>query len=90
MFNNSWMQLHVIFKFGSFVVLLDLLKIFQNLFVQMFDKNIYGQSKFPPYISYGEAVKCSICYNFSQTCNGAKPHVSVVNTFTITTNHLVG
>ena len=31
------MQLHMILKFGSFVVLLDPLKIFQNLFVQMFD-----------------------------------------------------
>ena len=31
------MQLHMILKFGSFVVLLDPLKIFQNLVVQMFD-----------------------------------------------------
>ena len=31
------MQLHMILKFGLFVVLLDLLKIFQNLFVQMSD-----------------------------------------------------
>ena len=29
------MQLHTILKFGSFVVLLDLLKILQDLFVQM-------------------------------------------------------
>ena len=25
---------------------------------------------------------------FSQTCNGAKPHMSVVDTFTVITNHL--
>ena len=31
------MQIHPVLKFGSFVVLLDPLKIFQNLFVQMFD-----------------------------------------------------
>ena len=31
------MQLHTILKFDSFVVLLDPLKIFQNLFVQLFD-----------------------------------------------------
>ena len=26
----------------------------------------------------------------SRTCNGAKPYMSVVNTFAVTTNHLVG
>ena len=31
------MQLHTILKFGSFVVLLDPLKMFWNLVVQMFD-----------------------------------------------------
>ena len=35
--NNSWMQLHMILKFGSFAALLDPLKNFQNLFVQMSD-----------------------------------------------------
>ena len=34
-FNNSWMQLHMFLNFGSFVVLLDLLKVFQNLFVHI-------------------------------------------------------
>ena len=36
-FNNSWIQLHMILKFGSFVALLDPLKIVLNYFVQMFD-----------------------------------------------------
>ena len=35
------MQLHMILKFGSFVALLDPLKIFQN---QLPDTNIYAQS----------------------------------------------
>ena len=48
---------HTILKFSSFVVLLDLLKIFQNRFVQMSDIIIiYDQSKFLQYISYGEAM----------------------------------
>ena len=36
-FNNSRMQLHRILKFGSFLALLDLLNMYQNLFVQMSD-----------------------------------------------------
>ena len=40
------MQLHTILKFGSFVVLLDPLKIFQNLVVQMFDKIFTANQNF--------------------------------------------
>ena len=52
------MQLHMILKFGSFVALLDLLNIilFQNLYIEMSDI-IYNQSKYSPYIFYGEALK---------------------------------
>ena len=56
------MQLHTILKFGLFVVLLDQLKIFQNLFVQKFD----------------------IVFMVNQN------YVSVVDTFAVTNNHLVG
>jgi len=46
-FNNSWIQLHKILKFGSFVVLLDPLKIFQNLFVQMVHTTFTANQRFP-------------------------------------------
>jgi len=49
-FNNSWIQLHKILKFGSFVVLLDPLKIFQNLFVQMLYTIFTANQKFPHFL----------------------------------------
>ena len=79
------MQLHTILKFGSVVVLLDPLKIFQNL-VQMFSTIFMAKSS--QYISYGKPYKYNIHY--SRACNGAKPYVSVVDTFAVTSNHLVG
>ena len=51
------MQLHTILKFGSFVVLLDPLKIFQNLFVQMFDIIFTANI-----VHYSNCVKCSNIY----------------------------
>ena len=44
----SWMPLHMLLKFGSFLAVLDLLK---NLFVQMPD-TISGQSEVSSHISY--------------------------------------
>ena len=45
--NNSWIQLHKILKFGSFVILLDPLKIFQNLFVQMLRTTFTVNQRYP-------------------------------------------
>ena len=90
-FNNSWMQLHTILKFGSFVVLLDPLKIFQNLVVQMFDIIFMANQIFHNTFPMEKPYKYSVHYSpFPNLCNGAKPHVSVVDTFAVTNNHLVG
>ena len=75
--NNSWMQLHMILKFGSFVVLLDPLRPFQNLFVLQSIKIftihfLWG--------SHNSTVSISI---LSQTCSGAKPYMSAVDTFAV-------
>ena len=87
------MQLHMILKFGSFVVLLDPLKIFQNLVVQMFDiiftVNQNFHNTFPMEKPYKYTSTVSI-RALSRTCNGAKPYMSVVDTFAVTNNHLVG
>ena len=83
------MQLHMILKFG-FVVLLDLLKIFQNLFVQMFDIIFTANQNFHNTFPVGKLYKYSVHYSLFRTCNGAKPYVSVVDTFAVTNNHLVG
>ena len=84
------MQLHTILKFGSFVVLLDPLKIFQNLSVQTFDiiftANKNSHNTFP----MGSHISTVSITALSQTCNGAKPYVSVVDTFAVTNNNLVG
>ena len=81
---------HAILKFSSFVVLLDLLKIFQNLFVQMSDIIFMTNQNFHNTFPMGKPYKYSVHYIPSQTCNGAKPYVSDADTFAVTTNHLVG
>ena len=81
------MQLHTILKFGSFVVLLDPLKIFQNLFVQMFDLIFTANQNFHNTFPMEKPYKYSV---LSQTCDGAKLYMSVVDTFAVTNNHLVG
>ena len=84
------MQLHMIMKFGSFVVLLDPLKIFQNLLVQMFDIIFTANQNFHNTFPMGSHISTVSITVLSQTCNGAKPYVSVVDTFAVTNNHLVG
>ena len=84
------MQLHTILKFGSFVVLLDPLKILQNLFVQMFDIIFTANQIFTMHFLWGSHISTPSITVPSRTCNGAKPHVSVVDTFAVTNNHLVG
>ena len=56
------MQLHTILKFGSFVVLLDPLKIFQNLFVQMFDMIFTANQNFNNAFPMGKPYKYSVHY----------------------------
>ena len=46
-FDNLWIQLHKILKFGPFVILLDPLKIFQNLFIWMLHTTFTTNQKFP-------------------------------------------
>ena len=77
-------------KFGSFVVLLDPLKIFQNLFVQMFAIIFMANQNLQINFLWGSHVSTVSITALSQTCNGAKPYVSVVDTFAVTINHLVG
>ena len=84
------MQLQMILKFGSFAVLLDLLKIFQNLVVQMFDIIFTANQNFHNIFPMEKPYKYSVHYSLSQTCNGAKPYVYVVDTFAVTNNHRVG
>ena len=85
------MLLHTISNFGSFVVLLDPLKIFQNVFVQIFDiiftANQNFHNTFPMGMPYINAVSITALF---QTCNGVKLYVSVIDTFAVTNNHLVG
>ena len=50
-------------KFGSFVVLLDLLKIIQNLFVQMSDIIFVTNQNFHNKFPMGKPHKCSVHYN---------------------------
>ena len=84
------MQLHTILKFGSFVVLLDQLKIFQNLVVQMLDIIFTVNQNFHNTFPMESHISTVPNTALSQTCNGAKPYVSVVDTFAVTNNHLVG
>ena len=57
------MQLHMILKFGSFVVLLDPLKIFQNLFVQMFDIVFTANQNFHNTLPMGKPYKYNVHYS---------------------------
>ena len=84
------MQLHTILKFGSFVVLLDPLKIFQNSFVQMFDIILMANQNFHNALIWGSHISTVAITALSQTCNRAKLYVSVVDTFAVTNTHLVG
>ena len=84
------MQIHMILKFGSFVVLLDPLKILQNLFVQMLDIVFTANQNFHNTFPRGSHKSTVSITALSQTCNGAKPYMSVVDTFVVTNNHLVG
>ena len=83
------MQLHMILKFGSFVVLLDPLKIFQNLSVQMFDIVFMANQNFHNTFPMGSHISTVSITALSRTCNGAKPYMSVVDTFAVANNHLV-
>ena len=60
-FNNSWMQLHKILKFGSFAV--PLYKIFQHLFVQMFDIIFTANQNFHNTFPIGKPYKYSVHYS---------------------------
>ena len=87
-FNNSWMmQLHTILKFGSFVVLLDPLKMFQN---QMFDIIFMANQNFHNTFPVGSHISTMSITATSQICDGAKPYMSVVDIFVVINNHLVG
>ena len=79
----------MILKFGPFVVLFDPLKIFQNLFVQMFDI-IRPIKIFTNTFPMGSHISTVSITALSRTCDGAKLYVSVVDTFAVTNNHLVG
>ena len=74
---------------GSFVVLLDPLKIF-NLFVQKFDIIFMANQNFHNTFLWGSYISTVSITALSRTCDGAKPYVSVVDTFAATNNHLVG
>ena len=84
------MQLHTILKFGSFVVLFDALKIFQNLFVQMSDIIFMANQIFTIHFLWGSHISTVSFTAVFQTCNGAKSYMSVVDTFAVTYNYLVG
>ena len=65
------------------------LKIFQKSFVQMSDTIFMTNQNFHhtfPMESHKSVVSTIALF---RTCNGAKPHMFIVNTFTITTNHMV-
>ena len=53
----------MILKFGSFVVLLDPLKIFQNLVVQMFDIIFTANQNFHNTFPMGKPYKYSVHYS---------------------------
>ena len=72
------------------VVLLDPLKIFQNLFVQMFAIIFMANQNFQINFLWGSHISTVSITALSRTCNGAKLYVSVVDTFAVTNNHLVG
>ena len=84
------MQLHTILKFGSFVVLLDPLRIFQNLFVQMSDIIFMANQNFHNTFPMGSHTSTVSITALSRTCDGGKLYVSVVDTFAVIVDHLVG
>ena len=69
------------------VVLLKTLKIIQNPFIQMSD---IANQKFTIHLLWGSHESTVSITSLSRTCDGAKLYVSVINTFAVTTNHLVG
>ena len=73
-----------------FVVLLDPLKIFQNLFVEMFDIIFTANQNFYNTFPVGSHISTVSITALSQSCYGTKQYVSVVDTFAVTNNHLVG
>ena len=84
------MQLHMILKFGSFVVVLNLLKIILNLFVQMFDVLFTINQNCHHTFPVGSHKSTVSVTGLFQTCNTVKLYMSFVDTFAVTTNHLVG
>ena len=88
-FNYSWIQLHKILQFGLFVVILDPLKIFQNLFVQMLHATFTANQKFFHTFPMGSLRNAWCVTALSWTCTGLKSHMSVVNAFTVIISHLV-
>ena len=82
------MQSHMILKFGSFVVLLDPLKIFQNHFVQMSDIIFTGNQNIRITFPMGSHINTVSITGLSRTFDGAKLYVSVVDNFAVTTDHL--
>ena len=74
----------------SVAFVLDPLKIFRNLFVQMFDIIFMANQNVHNTFPMGSHISTVSITALSQTCNGAKPYVSVVDTFSVTNNHLVG
>ena len=83
------MQLNMILKFGLFVVLLDLLKMFQNLFIQSSDIIFMATQIFTIHFLWESHKSTVFITALTQTSNGAKPCTSIVDTFAVTTNHLV-
>ena len=71
-------------------ILLGPLKVFQNLFVQMFDIIFTANQNFHNTFPMGSHISTVSITALSRTCNGAKPYVSVVDTFAVTNNHLIG
>ena len=61
--NNSWIQLHKILK-----VLLDPLKIFQNLFVQMLRTAFTANQNFPIHFLWGSLRNVCCITTLSWTC----------------------
>ena len=61
------MELHKCLKFGSFVLLLDPITIFQKNFISVFN----GSVIISPDIFYKEAIKTLAVTSLSQTCEAA-------------------
>ena len=83
------MQLYMILKFGTLAVLLDLLKIFQNLLFKSLTTFTAIQNFHHTFPMGSHKSTVSIVV-FFQTCNEAILYASVVDTLAVTINHLVG